>query len=94
MREFDIESVGKKMPYDTPTEEFFESITTQTVSRALREEARRTTLRRVVIGVMSLTAAAIVALVITTPIPTSKPSYETELAQLDKNLDKYFESLS
>lgn len=92
MRDFDIESIGKKMPYSAPSEEFFERVTIDTLKRAKREQIARRTLRRLTIGLTTIAAAVVVAVVYI--IPSTRPTYEVELSQLESNLDTFFETLS
>lgn len=90
MKSFDIEKIGKKMPYSAPSAEFFESFTQYTMARIDRESRGRSLVRGAFISVASM--AASVALMLTMNLPSDSTNYS--LASYDSDLDAYVTNLS
>ncbi len=91
MKEFDIYTIGKKMPYAEPAEGFFESITTDTLTKIAQRKKRGTIMRRAVI--MTLSAAASISLFLIASTTINNQS-QNKIDLLDDNLSAYLQSIS
>lgn len=89
---FRVESIGKKMPYASPSAEFFEEFTARTIQHIEQSKQRRVAIRRTITTITSIAAMVAVALSIHF-MPQSSKSIET-LASFDTALDRYVDNLS
>lgn len=66
MRDFDINTIGKKMPYQAPSEDFFEKFTDDLLAKVTEEQKPKNvfSLRRTLTPVLGVAAA--VAVIMTT----------------------------
>ncbi len=62
MKEFDIESIGKRMPYSEPSDEIFARVRSGARAEAKRRDLRAQGVRRMAIAVSSIAAMVAVAL--------------------------------
>ncbi|MFI3305939.1 MAG: hypothetical protein R3Y68_05445 [Rikenellaceae bacterium] len=92
MKSFDIEKIGKKMPYAAPEADFFDTLTHDTIARVERESRRRRLLRGAATAVSAITSiAAAIAIYVNVSHPTSE---EQMFQNYDKELDVYVANLS
>ncbi len=80
MKEFDINTIGRKMPYQAPPAGFFEEFTLETIARAKRERRAK----RIRLGglITTFAAAAIIAIV-----ALGEFSMQTNVKQQEVNYD-------
>lgn len=100
MKDFDINSIGKKMPYAAPTNEFFEDFTHDLMKKIdeSRPATKRISLRQIVLPIISAAALIVVGMMLTLRLQgeDSVSQIEAMVANnnVDESLDLYFESLS
>lgn len=87
MKEFDIESIGKKMPYAAPKPQFFEQLPNEVMQRIESSKRRTMVLRRVV----SFAAAAVFMGVVATFTLTN---IQHSSADSYDQMDQYLGALS
>ncbi len=92
MKSFDIDKIGKKMPYAAPSTDFFEDFTRDTMARIERETRSRRALRNALTAVSAIVSiAAAVVLYINVSLPAGE---EQMYKSYDKDLDAYIANLS
>ncbi len=98
MKEFDLNKIGRQMPYDSPGDKFFEEFTEQMLARVAQEQEPRKvfSLKRVLIPTLSVAAAlAVILTVIFNVEKSSEWSTEYIISEnLDESIDSFFNSLS
>ncbi len=93
-REFDIESIGKKMPYTPPPPQFFDNFKEQMMERVSQEEpARKGVKIRLLAPIIAVAASLAVGLFIVDRV-SHEPTPQFVTDNLDASIDSYFNSLS
>ncbi len=96
MKEFDINKIGKEMPYKAPSSDFFENFTEELLLKVEQKPKPRLGLIRKLAPICGIAAA--VAAVLTISLNTlNNNSWESSYLiseSLDDSLDSYFASLS
>lgn len=90
MKSFDLESVGKKMPYEAPSAEFFENFNDATLARIERERGVGMRIRRMLISIPAVAAVAAIVLTVALRAESSVDIFN----DFDMSLDSYVENLS
>ncbi|MFI3262690.1 MAG: hypothetical protein R3Y26_07255 [Rikenellaceae bacterium] len=100
MKDFDINKIGKKMPYAAPSDDFFEKFSADMLSKVEEQEKKRINLRfRKIISFTSAIAAMFIAglmLTLTMKDETSSFTNSDYLAyeNVNASIDSYLCSLS
>ncbi len=93
-REFDIESIGKKMPYTPPREEFFDNFKEKMMERVSHQESPHRGVRmRLLAPIIAVAASLAVGLFIVDRV-SHEPKSQFVTESLDASIDSYFNSLS
>lgn len=98
MKEFDIEDIGKKMPYKAPPEEFFvqfkERMAQQTATQSLRSRANRF---RLLIPMVAAAAMLLVGVFVFDHLDHRQATIDAGYyvsESVDQSIDDYFSNLS
>ncbi len=101
MKKFDIENIGKKMPYEAPSERFFESFKSDLMDRVAVEQPRKRRLIppvvRLFTPIITVAASLLIGLFVFEKSDfrsTSESMNYLVSDNLDASLDSYFGSLS
>ncbi|MFI3259041.1 MAG: hypothetical protein R3Y16_02985 [Rikenellaceae bacterium] len=104
MKDFDIEKIGKKMPYSAPSTDYFEDFTKRTLERIENEKLRESALKeleteanspvRVILRRVMISAAAVAAAILVGVTLFMPEASNTSINDFDTNLDMYVEMLS
>ncbi len=97
MKDFDINKIGKKMPYEAPDEKFFDNFTEELLSKVAPQPKKRFTLNRVLTPILGMAAAVAIILNVALRSETSAPAWndtETLSQSVSESIDSYLSSLS
>ncbi|MFI3285506.1 MAG: hypothetical protein R3Y08_02525 [Rikenellaceae bacterium] len=96
MKEFDIDKIGKGMPYKAPNKEFFDNFTDKLLAKVEQKPKRMSISFTMLAPFVAIAAAVVVILTISldlgSNLATENGYYISE--NLDESLDSYFASLS
>ncbi|MFI3268208.1 MAG: hypothetical protein R3Y51_05775 [Rikenellaceae bacterium] len=99
MKDFDINKIGKKMPYSAPSDDFFEKFSADMLSRVEVQQKRRITYRRLISFSSAIAATFIIGFLIifktsdNIQIQTQKADY-VAYENLNASIDSYLDDLS
>ncbi|MFR9603163.1 MAG: hypothetical protein SNG02_04745 [Rikenellaceae bacterium] len=106
MRNFDLEKIGKKMPYEAPSEKFFENFKSDVLERVEREKSvpqpttkkfTLATTMRLFVPLVTAAASLLIGLFVFDRMDYSSSAEDMSYLisdNLDASLDSYFNSLS
>ncbi len=99
MRDFDINKIGRKMPYQAPGDDFFEKFTDDLLAKVTEEQTpkMRFSLRRVLTPVVGIAAAIAVVLTVAIKSDSNDDFLRGEYIiseNLDESIDSFLGSLS
>ncbi|MFI3316879.1 MAG: hypothetical protein SNF93_04765 [Rikenellaceae bacterium] len=97
MKDFDLEKIGRKMPYEAPGDKFFENFTDELLAKVAAKPKKRMAIVRTLTPFLS--AAALIALVVTVSLrgDMTSSAFKGEYIiseNLDESIDSFFNSLS
>ncbi|MFI3333597.1 MAG: hypothetical protein SNI51_01740 [Rikenellaceae bacterium] len=96
MKEFDINTIGKEMPYKAPNSDFFENFTEELLNKVEQKPKPRLRIISQIAPFCGIAAAVAVVLAISINL-TSNDKWSSNYIiseNLDESLDSYFASLS
>lgn len=93
MKEFDIDKIGRKMPYQAPPADFFDKFTEDMLSQVKPRPTRLTTLRRLAAPISAIAAAFIVGIFLLYNNNSSEQEYIIS-DNLEESLSAYLDNLS
>ncbi len=97
MKEFDIDKIGKGMPYDAPSEEFFDNFEAKLFDKIESTESEKTRIIKLFVPISSIAAALVVGFFVFTNVKSTSDSTTDMYAMNDSAenyLESYIESLS
>ncbi|MFI3281442.1 MAG: hypothetical protein R3Y44_05665 [Rikenellaceae bacterium] len=97
MKDFDINKIGKKMPYEAPDEKFFEEFTDDLLAKVAPQPKRQFWLGRKLTPVWGIAAAVAVVLSVTLNLGGDKSAWGNDYIiseNLDESIDSFFDNLS
>ncbi len=97
MKEFDIDKIGKKMPYSAPSEEFFDNFESELFKKITPSKREKSMVLRLFIPICSAAAALFVGLFLFADVDSKESLHMDQYAMngtLEECMDSYFASLS
>ncbi len=103
MKKFDLENIGKKMPYNAPSEEFFANFQSDMMARVASEETSRKktqsrgAMMRLFVPLAAAAASLAIGLFVVDKVDYISPVKDMGYYvsdNLDATMDSYFDNLS
>ena len=97
-REFDIEKIGRKMPYTAPKEEFFENFKSRMMEEVSKDKPQpKRGYIRLLVPMIAVAASLMVGLFIVESVDHKTPREQSQQLlseSIDDSIDSYFNNLS
>ncbi len=97
MKDFDINKIGKKMPYQAPDADFFEKFTDNLLAKVEPKPKKQFSLKYTLAPIMGIAAAAAIILTVSLKHNPSEQFINGEYIiseNLDESIDSFLSSLS
>ncbi len=97
MKDFDFNTIGKKMPYEAPSNDFFEEFTQDMLAKVESPRKKSFDLRRLIIPISSIAAILLLGVLFSVTFEKNDKLIKMEYMladNLDESLDLYFKTLS